>query len=415
MKKRIVKRIIWIVLILVVLSAVGYGVKMSGSKAVDVDTSTVKRGDIDKYVEETAVVRMENQTSIYSVQGGRVTEVLVDVGDNIKTGDVLARLDNKDVQLQIRALEAQKLTAAATYEEALKPVEQEEINKLTALVKSAEASYNEAKRVADNNKVLYESGAISLNTYQNSLSQLATAESSMETAKNNLALAQKDTTSSYAKKKYDAQIAGIQAQIEQQKKQLNDLTIKATMDGMVMAKEIEAGSFVQPGMLIFEIGSGSKEVFLESDILVDDIGNVKQGSAVIIENDDLGIKGVKGTVRMIYPKAFNKTSDLGIEQKRVKTEIDFDSSGLELKPGYDLDIKIITASSKGTLLIHESAVFDYQGKAHVFVNEGGVAKLREIEKGLESDELVEVAKGLKEGEEVVLSPDEKLAEGTKIQ
>ena len=49
------------------------------------------------------------------------------------------------------------------------------------------------------------------------------------------------------------------------------------------------------------------------------------------------------------------------------------------------------------------------------MNEGGIAKLRAIEKGLESDEQVEVLTGLKERELVVLSPDDTLEEGTKIK
>jgi HlyD family secretion protein len=66
-------------------------------------------------------------------------------------------------------------------------------------------------------------------------------------------------------------------------------------------------------------------------------------------------------------------------------------------------------------LIDEKAVFNYQGKDHVFINENGVAKLRAIEKGLESDKQVEVLKGLKEGDEVIISPEETLEEGTKLK
>ncbi len=407
------KRIIGFVLVLAVLAAAAYGIRMSGSKAVDVELDKVIRGDIHKYVEETAVVRMEDQASVYSAQGGRVREVCAEVGASVKAGDVLVKLDEMDILLQIRVLEAQRLTASAVYEQARKPVEQEEINKLTTLVKAAEAAYNEAKRVADNHKVLYESGIISLDTYQSKLSLLSAAETGLETSKSNLALIQKDN-SIYAGKQYEAQLAGIKAQIEVLKKQLKDMTIKAPMDGIVMARTIEPGSFVQPGMQLFELGGSNKDLYLESDILIEDIGAITIGSSVLIDNEDLNVRGVVGKVRMIYPKAFEKQSDLGIQQKRVKVEINFENGGSDLRPGYDLDIKVITASSKGTLLIHESAVFDYQDKVQVFVNEGGIARLREIRKGLESDEQVEVLEGLKEGDEVILSPDEKLAEGTKI-
>jgi HlyD family secretion protein len=150
-------------------------------------------------------------------------------------------------------------------------------------------------------------------------------------------------------------------------------------------------------------------------VLIEDVVGVKLGSSVVIDGEDIGIKNMKGTVRKIYPKAFSKMSALGIEQKRVKVEIDFNSTVEDLRPGYDMTVKIITQSKNDTLLIAEKAVFNYQGKDHVFVNENGLAKLRAIEKGLESNEQVEVLKGLNEGDEIILSPDETLEEGVKIQ
>ena len=49
---------------------------------------------------------------------------------------------------------------------------------------------------------------------------------------------------------------------------------------------------------------------------MDEVGDIKLGSPVLIENKDLNVKDLKGRVRKIYPKAFSKISDLGIEQKR---------------------------------------------------------------------------------------------------
>lgn len=405
------KKILWLGLAVLVAVA-GYGV-LSGSQGVDVDTARVVKGEIYKYVEETAVVQMEDQVAVHAVTAGRVTEVLKEAGEPVKSGDVLAKLDDREVFLQIQALEAQMQSAEARYEEAKNPADQEEINKLSAQLRAAQAAYDEAKRAAENNKTLYESGAVSQDVYQNSLTQLALEQSNLEAAKSNLAAAQKGASAS-VRKEYQGQIAEIQAQIDLLKKQSSDLTIKASIDGVVLAREIDAGSFVQPGTLLFEIGSNSG-IFLESDILVDEIGDVKVGATVLIENEDLGIKDLPGTVQKIDPKAFSKMSELGIEQKRVKVKIDFNGNGAEVKPGYDLDIKIVTAGKKDTLTVDERAVFAYQGKDHVFVVEKGTAKLKEIEKGIESEERVEILKGLQEGEEIILSPDETIEEGTKVK
>ncbi|MGI6686131.1 MAG: efflux RND transporter periplasmic adaptor subunit [Bacillota bacterium] len=415
MKKK--KRFIWMVVALLSVITV-ISVTLSG-KSVEVDTIQVVKGDLDKYVEEIATVRMEDQILLTATTAGRIREVLKKAGDKVNAGEVLAKLDDQEVFLQIQALEAQKQSAEAELAEARNPAGKEEIEMLKAQVKAAEVSYNAAKREADNNKTLYESGAVSLDVYQSSLTRLAGEESNLEAAKSRLTLAQKGASSN-VRKQLEGQINRIQAEIDLLKKQSNDLSIKAPMDGVVLDVKVMMDSFVQPGSPLFEIGR-DEALFLESDILVEEVGDIKVGADVIIENEDLNIKEIRGTVRKVHPKAFSKISDLGIEQKRVKVEIDFkdniDSNDdtKTLKPGYDMDIKVIIESRKDILFIDENALFEYQGKDYVFVVENGQARLRKIEKGIESDEKIEVIKGLKEGEEVILSPDETIEDGLKIK
>lgn len=411
MKKKVILIASAVTVVIIIVS-----LAVLNGQGVEVNTAQIVKGNIDKYVEETAVVRMEDQLLLSASAGGRIKEVLKEAGDQVKAGDVLAKLDDQEVLLQIEGLQAQMRSAEARFEEAKSPADKEEINMLKAGLRAAEASYNAAKKKAENNKALYESGAVSMEVYQNSLTFLAGEESNLETARSNLTLAQKGASANVLKQ-YMGEISQIQSQIDLLEKQSNDLTIKSSIDGVILAREIDDNGFVQPGSPLFEIGN-DKGIYLESDILADEVGDVEVGATVLIENEDSNIKNLKGTVRKIYPKAITKMSDLGIEQKRVKVEINLNENSSDMgniKPGYDLDIKVITASRKNILLIEEGAVFDYQGKPHVFVVENGRAKLREIEKGLESDEKVEVLKGLGEGEEIILSPDETINEGMKVK
>jgi HlyD family secretion protein len=406
------KKIIWIGIILVLASLVVIKLIM-GSPGVTVETRKVMRGSIEEYIEETGNILLEEEKIIYSVSSGRVVKVVKKPGEVVKAGEMLVEIDNSDLLLQKKILEMQKLAIASKYAEAKTLTDDENIRKLNAQVRSAEALYEEAERTRDNSKILYEAGAISLNEYNNSITSMSVAEASLETAKSNLAMAEKGISVN-VRKQYEAQLSEIQARINQLKVNTEDMVVKAPIDGIILDVEAEEGGMVQAGAKLCSIG-GYKGYFIESDVLIEDIVGVKIGASVIIEAEDIGISDMKGTVRKIYPKAFNKMSTLGIEQKRVKVEIDFDNKIEDLRPGYDMTVKIITDSKKDTLLIPEKAVFNYQGKDHVFINEGGTARLRVIEKGLESNEQVEVLKGIEEGEEVILSPDEAMEEGTKIE
>jgi HlyD family secretion protein len=406
------KKLIGLGLIGLVLLLGGYLLFFQESR-INVETGRVVQGDIYQFVEETGMVQAEDLVGVYALTGGSFNEVLKEVGDPVKTGDVLAQMDNREVLLQIKALEAQQQSANARYREIIKPTDQDTVKKLTALLRSAEAYYQEAERQAANNKDLYDSGAVSLDSYQNSLAMLAQAKASVEAARSDLALAQKGA-SDHVQKEMQGQIDQIQAQIDLLKKQSTDLIIKAPIDGLVLAKEIKPGSFVQPGTLLFEIGS-TQDLFLESDILLDKIGAVTEGAEVLINNEDFDISDLKGRVWKIHPRAFSKISELGIEQKRVRVEIEFSDVKGILKPGYEVDLKILTGSKEGALLIDKKAVFNRQDQNYVFVVENQQAVLKEIETGIESGDLVEVLQGLREGEEIILSPDQTVEAGKKVQ
>lgn len=407
------KKIIVIGLIVIAGIAATFSLTM-GKQAAAVEVIKVSRGNIAEYVEEKGTVKLSEEASVYSSESGKILEVPVTEGDEVKAGDILARMDDTDIRLQIKALEAQKQSACAKYQEARTPVSEADMGKLSSQLQAAEIDYENAKRAVESGKKLLDGGAISLDAYQSFLAAYASAEAALRAAESNIASA-KEGISAQVKRQYEAQIAEIQARIEQLQRKQSNMNIKSDISGTVLSVSAKEGSIAQPGTLLFEIGN-KNSIYLESDILLEDMGKVKEGAAVLIENEDLGIKDIKGTIRKIYPKAVGKISDLGIEQKRVKVEISLGSdNAVLLKPGYDVDVKIVSESIDNALLIDEKAVFDYQGKNYVFVNDNGVARLRQIEKGIESGDMVEVLKGLSENDIVILSPDEKIKEGSRIR
>ncbi|WP_090439242.1 efflux RND transporter periplasmic adaptor subunit [Natronincola peptidivorans] len=406
------KKIIGIIAIIVVLIGAGIFIVNRG-KAVDVNMALVEKGNIAAYVEELGVVKTQNQASVYASTAGRVIEVLVEVGDSIEAGGILARIDDQQLTRQIRELEAQKSVITAQYNEAIKTIDQQQIDKLELQLSIQERRVQEAERRADSNKRLYEAGAISREEYESTITQLETETANLEGIKLDLEILKKPVS--------DNIVAGFQAQLHQVDLQIEDLNSKkkdfvvtAPIGGTVMTKMVEVGSYLQPGTPLMEIGNKGI-LYIESDILIGDMADIAEGAMVEISNRDLAIDGVMGTVRKIHPQAFSKISDLGIEQKRVTIEIDIKGEAAALRPGYDLDIKVIIDRREDALIIPENAVFQQDGKEFVFVEENGTAALRQIETGIESGRRVEVISGLQEGDAVVLTPDDKLEDGIGIK
>lgn len=405
------KKIVGIVIIVTLIGIIGFYMA-NRNKVVQVDAAIAVEGSIEKYVEELGIVKAKNQGDIYASTSGTVKEILVDIGDEVKKGDVLVKLDDMQISKEIQGLETERSAILAQYNEAKETVDIESIKKLELTVKDMERRTRRAEETANNSQRLYEAGAISHEEYKNALDNLELEKSNLEKIKLDLELMNKPVSKNITAQ-YEARLKQIDIQKEKLKDLSRDFTITSNIDGIVLRKTIEEGSYIQPGMDIMEIGN-VEELYIESDILVDDIAYVQEGARVKISNKNLGLVDLEGVVKKIYPYAFTKVSDLGVEQRRVKVDIEIKDSIKNIRPGYDLDIKIVVDSKDNTILIPKDSIFDMEGKHFVFVNTDNKAELREVKKGLESQRQVEVISGLKKGEVVILSPDEKIEEGINI-
>lgn len=398
------------ILLVIVAASAFYFLNQGGG--LQVNAAEVRFGKIEEYVEETGVVAARNHIQVYSPASGKVTQVLVDIGDQVMEGDVLARLDGETLSLQLAQLDAQRSAALAQLDDARKAGDANAIRSIQLDIQQLAGTIQDMEEELENTRTLYEAGAISKD-------QLDSAERSLETQKTNLEKLKlqlnqlNSPVSQNLIAQYEAQIRQIDLQKEELASSGEDYTIVSGTSGTILGKTVEKGSYLQPGMSLMEIGD-TANLYVESDILVSEIGDVKEEQVVRLQNRDLGID-VTGKVDNIYPNAFSKVSDLGVEQKRIKVEIEMDQMPEGLRPGYDLQVRIITKSSEDTLIIPENAVFTMENRDYVFVASDGVAELREIQSGIQSGNDMEVLSGLSEGEMVIQSPDGELEEGAAVE
>ncbi|WFA08566.1 efflux RND transporter periplasmic adaptor subunit [Tissierella sp. Yu-01] len=406
------KKIIIAIIAFVVIGGISISLATQ-NKAVEVNTQAVIRGSIASYIEEIGEVKVKEHVNIYSPTAGKVSEVMVDIGDKVKEGDLLIKLDGEELSRSIEELEAQRSSILAQYNEAKKPVDKESIAKLNIEISNLEKRITTVEKEVNDKKVLFDAGAISNEEYNAAVRNLDVERGNLEKAKLDLEQLSKPVSGNILAQ-YEAQLKQLDLQKESLMDSGEDYKITATIEGTVLLKEVEEGSYLQPGMHIMEIGN-TNDMYIESDILVGDIIKIKEGSEVILSSDDLDLTELKGKVSKIHPTAYSKVSDLGIEQKRIKIEIEIEDSTLDLKPGYELDIKIIIKKNEDTLYIPEDAVFEMDNKDFVFVVEDDKAILKEVKTGIESQRQIEVLDGLNEGDIVVLSPDNELDNGIRVK
>lgn len=410
MKKKIIK----ISSIVLVVSIIVFGIyyKMKSGNVVTTELHEVAYGRAADFVEETGTVKSRSQRTIYSEATGEIKNIHVTEGDFVKEGDPIAEIDSEKLEIEIKSLDAQIGGLRATYKEAIKPVDKEEIAKAQASVNKTKVLLNEAKRNLENSKKLYESQAISHEAYKTAEENLAVQENTLKIEENELQLLKKGVSSNI-KNQYEAQIAQLVYQKEILEKSREELMIKAPVSGIITETFLKEGAYVQQGTEVIEIAN-IKDLYIEVDVLASEVGEIKENGSAIIFSEDLGIDKLEGKVEKIYPKAFSKVSDLGIEQKRVRIEVAI-TENTELKIGYEVDCKFELWSKANILVVPDNTVFDFNDSKYVFIVEKDIAVLKKIETGLEGEDYIEIQSGLKEGDKVIVSPNEDIEEGVKIK
>jgi HlyD family secretion protein len=192
--------------------------------------------------------------------------------------------------------------------------------------------------------------------------------------------------------------------------------IRSPVNGEVLRVFQESESFVQPGTQLVEVGD-PRDLEMEIDVLSTDAVKIKPGDKVIVEHWG-GPAPLLGRVRVVEPAAFLKVSALGVEEQRVNVIADFVSppeKRASLGDAYRIEVRIVISEAENGLKVPAAALFREGEHWAVFVAEGSRARLRIVEIGRRNDLEAEVLKGLREGDNVITYPGDRLRDGLRIQ
>ncbi len=356
---------------------------------IQVDTASVYLGSITTELVETGYVQNVEQYSVQSTLSGTIAKINVRSGDSVVAGQVLLSIENPDLVLEKRQAELQ--LAQANTE--LSVAQQTKGSLITDLAKVTTDLQRQ--------KSLLDAGAISQTEYDdleaqyNSLKQKSEAQDDyINSIRNTIRQSQAISDSVSAK-------AG-------------GLNIVSPIVGTVLDIPIENGEVVAPGRTLVEIGS-STGLEVKSDLLSDDLRDIKVGQNVKITAPVLADQVLLGQIVEIKPKAFIKVSALGVEQRRVPVIISLNESAA-LKPGYEVQVRIETATKNEILLLpRESIRQGADGNLQVLLIKDNRVLFQDINIGMRNLDQVEITEGLSLGDVVIRDGSLTMAENTKVK
>jgi HlyD family secretion protein len=383
------------IVVLVVLIVAGVAIANSGGTKIDKSKiGKVDQGDLAKSVVATGKIEPITKITIKSKASGIVKRLLVDAGENVKTGQVMAELDKEEIQARVRAAQAALAASEANLNASQADFLRAEVDAQGPEVPLLQRAYDRAKKMAGEGVV--------------SQAALDDAQRAYETAVNKRDMARANLSVSKAKiAQAKAQVEQNRAALAQNEEELRNSTIVAPIDGIVLARNVEVGDAVSSILIlgsgatsIFDMGD-TKEVFVRGKVDESDIGKVYLGQTARIKVESFKDKTFDGKVTKISP--------MGTEKDNVTTfevRVSITNATGELKANMTANAEVILEEHKNVLYIPEGAlIYDKDKKASVEVPDPkapeGKRKVA-VTVGISNGSKTELLSGLKKDQEVIL-------------
>jgi HlyD family secretion protein len=365
-----------------------------------VDVAAVRRAPMQVQVSEDGQTRIRERYVVSTPLTGRLLRITYDVGDPVIADEtVLAKMEATDPTLLDPRAVAQAKSRVGAAERKLQAA-RAELARVEAMLQFAEREMGRMRQLVAKN-----------------------AASDRELAENELLFQQR--TEEVRAAGFAVDIAEYELELERDALLLTDperggsdemeLSIKAPIDGRILRIYQESTAVVQAGSPLMEVGDPT-DLEVVADVLSRDAVKISAGNPVHLRRWG-GDVPLDGLVRLVEPSGFTKLSALGVEEQRVNVIIDLINPREErtqLGDGFRVDCEITVWQAPDVLQVPTSALFRVDEKWQVFVVDGSVAKLTEVEIGKNNGRVAQVLAGLEEGVRVVTHPGDAIEDGVRV-
>ncbi|NOT27417.1 MAG: efflux RND transporter periplasmic adaptor subunit [Acidobacteria bacterium] len=333
-----------------------------------VEVATARRGQVMQQLVVVGNLVGDATVSVVPRAAGRLQDISVRLGDRVSRGQRIAKIEDVELQEQVKQQEAALEVSRAT-------IRQREADLQLALT-NAERSRNLFARQLLPKQTLDDTEA----RYQSAVAQL------------DLARAQNNQST---------------ARLEELRFNLGNTVIVSPVNGFVARRAVDPGAFVgqnSPVVDVVDIG----RVRLVANIIEKDLDQLRTGDETQVEVDAFPGEMFMGRVARVAPVLDPATRTASIE-------VEIPNPGFRLKPGMYARVTVTTDERKDALVVPSNAVVDMGGRRGVFLAvENDTVTFRPVSVGIDEDTQIEIVQGLAEGDRVVTTGAAALREGDRV-
>jgi multidrug efflux pump subunit AcrA (membrane-fusion protein) len=326
---------------------------------------------------------------------GRVARVLVEEGQHVHKGQILAELEAVDYQFGLQASEGQAGIAEASLEKARTGTRPEELEQARAACEKAEFEYQRYRQ-------LYERKSMAAIDFAKVEAGYRAAKAQYEMAQNGARKEDRAAAGSAVKQ--------AQAQVEVNRKRVSDTRLASPIDGIVARRSIEPGEMVNAGLPVFSIVN-LNPARVRVGIPEGDIGRIHAGQRTRITIPALAGSEFTGAVILVGvsadPNSRTFTARIAVPNPSLQLK-----SGMIAEAGIEANGIIQVVAIPGEAIVH-----DPQGSTLVYIYYPDQKQVhaRRVETGTVRDREVEIKSGLSGDELIVVAGQHKLREGSPVE
>lgn len=298
---------------------------------------------------------------------GRLQSVQVRLGDPVRKGQVIAKVEDSEIQEQVRQARASFQVAEAT-------------------IRQREADLNLAKTNLERSRSLFGRNLVPRQTLDDTEAQHQASLAQLDLAR--------------------AQFEQSKARLDELRINLANTIIASPVDGFVGRRNLDPGAFVSQNVPVASVVD-IHLVRLVVNLVEKDLRRVSAGMPAEVGVDAFPGEVFTGKLARIAPVLDPST-------RTAQMEVEVMNPDFRLKPGMYARVQITVDHRERALVVPRNAIVDVQGKRGVFLAADSRAHFRPVETGLQEAELVEVVAGLSDGEKVITTGAAGLKDGDAV-
>ena len=360
---------------------------------VNGDTLTineVKAGEFNDYIRISGQVHPMTTIQVSPREAGIVEEIVIEEGTQVKAGDVIIRLSNDDLDLEILNSEANLAEKENALRNTMIQMEQEKMQ-LSLNILELQTEVKRKGRALESQKRLFDDGLIGKEEYLRSEEDYVLFCKKLEVT---IARAEQDSMYRNVQiQQMEESLKNMKINMQRIRKRKDNLDVKAPIDGVLGLIEVGLGESVASGRKIGQINAeGSYKI--EAQVDEHYIDRVFAGLTATFERQNETYDAI---IRKVYP-----------EVRNGKFQADFRFSGdqpANIRTGQTYYLNLQLGQPEKAILIPRGTFYQKTGGKWIYVvsPEGGKAVKREIRIGRQNPQFYEVLEGLEPGEKVITS------------